>query len=296
MAYDTSLFADLDLARRLEGMHARRAALYAEASQRLRPQTASAVEQIGGGYAIYAGVDAPVNRAYGLGLHGPFSADDLKRLERFYRERRLAPGAEVCPLADASLVERLGDAGYCLEGFFSVLVRATVGCEAQPGSCEAQPGSCGASPTGCAGQAPAGDGVRVTEIRPEQAELWLETVAQGFADEEPAPEAMRTIIAPNLHSASALHFLAWIGDEPAGGGAIVMHAGVAELCSDSTRVAFRRRGVQAALLGARLAATAAGGCDLALVLTEPGSASQRNVERAGFRLAYTKAVVRLAGY
>jgi hypothetical protein len=30
---------------------------------------------------------------------------------------------------------------------------------------------------------------------------------------------------------------------------------------------------------------------LALVVTAPGEESQRNVERAGFRLAYTKVVV-----
>jgi hypothetical protein len=30
------------------------------------------------------------------------------------------------------------------------------------------------------------------------------------------------------------------------------------------------------------------GCDLATADTEPGSASQRNYEKCGFRLAYTK--------
>jgi hypothetical protein len=30
------------------------------------------------------------------------------------------------------------------------------------------------------------------------------------------------------------------------------------------------------------------GCDLAMVLTTPGSTSERNVQRAGFRVAYTK--------
>lgn len=35
----------------------------------------------------------------------------------------------------------------------------------------------------------------------------------------------------------------------------------------------------------------AGGCDLAMAVTEPGSAVQRNHERAGFRLAYTRAIL-----
>jgi hypothetical protein len=33
------------------------------------------------------------------------------------------------------------------------------------------------------------------------------------------------------------------------------------------------------------------GCDLAIALTEPGSASQRNYARAGFQLAYTRAIM-----
>jgi hypothetical protein len=33
------------------------------------------------------------------------------------------------------------------------------------------------------------------------------------------------------------------------------------------------------------------GCDLGMVITSPGSHSQRNVERLGFQVAYTKAVM-----
>ena len=58
-----------------------------------------------------------------------------------------------------------------------------------------------------------------------------------------------------------------------------------------TRPAFRRRGVQTALLQAQLVAAREQGCDLALTITAPGSDSQRNMERAGFRLAYTKAIL-----
>ena len=43
--------------------------------------------------------------------------------------------------------------------------------------------------------------------------------------------------------------------------------------------------------GQRLAMARDAGCDLAATNTLPGTASQRNAERAGFRVAYTKAVV-----
>jgi hypothetical protein len=56
-------------------------------------------------------------------------------------------------------------------------------------------------------------------------------------------------------------------------------------------IAHRRRGIQTALLSARLADAAAAGCDIAVVTTQPGSKSQQNVQRQGFDLLYTRAVL-----
>jgi GNAT superfamily N-acetyltransferase len=116
-------------------------------------------------------------------------------------------------------------------------------------------------------------------------------VAQGFSDSETPPEDVLEVLRPNAASAIGTCFLAWLDGQPAGGGAIYIHAGVAELGSTSTRSQFRGRGVQSALLYRRLAVASESGCDLAMVITIPGTASQRNVERIGFRLAYTKPVL-----
>ena len=64
-----------------------------------------------------------------------------------------------------------------------------------------------------------------------------------------------------------------------------------ELGGASTRLAFRRKGIQRALIDARMATARSKGCDLAMVLTEPGNDSQRNLHRAGFELAYTIVVL-----
>ncbi|HEV3511825.1 MAG TPA: hypothetical protein VGS05_08995 [Candidatus Sulfotelmatobacter sp.] len=40
-----------------------------------------------------------------------------------------------------------------------------------------------------------------------------------------------------------------------------------------------------------MAAAVAAGCEYAVVVTQGGSASQRNVERLGFRVAYSKVTV-----
>ncbi len=78
----------------------------------------------------------------------------------------------------------------------------------------------------------------------------------------------------------------------AGGGAVsTSHDGIALLCGASTLPAHRRRGVQAALLHARLAHARAAGCELAVVTTQPGSKSQQNVQRLGFELIYSRAIL-----
>ena len=67
--------------------------------------------------------------------------------------------------------------------------------------------------------------------------------------------------------------------------------GVAQLGGAATRPVHRRRGVQTALIAARLAEAARQGCDLAVVTTQPGSKSQQNVQRFGFEMMYTRAVL-----
>jgi GNAT superfamily N-acetyltransferase len=65
--------------------------------------------------------------------------------------------------------------------------------------------------------------------------------------------------------------------------------GVAHFYIDSTMPEYRGRGIQAALLRARLADARKAGFDLASVAPQPGDGSCRSVERAGFSLAYTTA-------
>ena len=65
---------------------------------------------------------------------------------------------------------------------------------------------------------------------------------------------------------------------------------IAQFTGAATLPAHRRRGVQTALLAARLAAAAAG-CDLAVITTAPGTRSQRNAQRQGFDLLYTRAIL-----
>ena len=259
---------------------------YANAQRTLRPETHSTVEAVAGGFAIYAGEGSPLNKAVGLGIHDPVKQADLEHVERFYHSRNAAPRVSVCPLADPSLVDLLKASGDRLEMFYSVLVRP-LDDESRAGiptPTLALARSAGAS-------VPAQARVQITQAKPKDADLWIRTTGQGFTGQEAPPQEDLVILSPNFYAANATCFFAWIDGQPAGGGGMYIHEGVVEFGGASTRPAFRKRGVQTALLHARIDAARKAGCELALVVTAPGEDSQRNVERAGFRLAYTKVVV-----
>ena len=76
------LFADLDLARRLELADAAKHIAYAEARAKLLGTGCCAWERIGGGYAVFAGLDNPYSRVVGLGLDGPVSERPSSRSRR----------------------------------------------------------------------------------------------------------------------------------------------------------------------------------------------------------------------
>lgn len=62
----------------------------------------------------------------------------------------------------------------------------------------------------------------------------------------------------------------------------------------STVPELRRRGLQGALLEERMRYAFDHGCDLAMMVAEAGSESQRNAERQGFQVAYTRLKWRLS--
>ena len=127
---------------------------------------------------------------------------------------------------------------------------------------------------------------------------WLEIVLDAVAhpDTEGLPwleEFPRDVLENaerDFAAAGARHYLALVDRGPAGAASMGIEDGFAQF-SAGTAPAFRRRGVQSALLAARVADATAAGCELALVTVQPGSRSQRNVQRRGFDLLYTRATL-----
>jgi GNAT superfamily N-acetyltransferase len=99
---------------------------------------------------------------------------------------------------------------------------------------------------------------------------------------------MRDIGALLVHRESSACFMAEIDGREAAAGALLVHDGVALFAGASTVPEFRRRGLQGALLAARMNYAREQGCDLAMMVAEAGSNSQRNAQRQGFLVAYTR--------
>jgi ribosomal protein S18 acetylase RimI-like enzyme len=269
-----TLHVTIDLARRVDRAEIEFCAVAGEAGA---PGGVASIEA-GGGRALFSRPGSPLNKVLGLGLAGPVSDEDLRRIETFYSSRGTAVQIELCPLAATDLAPRLAARGFIVQAFESQLGRALTG--------------------DAAAGARMPEGVRVTLATPAQDDLWVRATAEGFAAFEPPPgggpaegvlpiELMADMMSQFVHP-SIRRYLAWAGGEVAGGGAAWMHQGVLGIFGTATRPAFRRRGVQTAItLHAMRDAPAA---DLAIATTAPGSTSQRTFERLGFHVLYTRAI------
>ena len=258
------LFADTTLARRIEGAEAENARGCSTGTD----GSEAAVLDIAGGCAIFVGAESPLTQAVGLGLNGPVSPAQLDRLEYFFRSRGARISIDLCPLADPGLTAALAKRGYVVSEFNNVLVKRLSGAEIV------------LTP-------------RVRRATAEERDLWSYTVGHGFFEQrELTTEELNVGRAIFTVPAAMCYFAVADNSELAGGGAAAMRNGVATMFADSTIPRFRRLGLHRELIAARLNEALAQGCDIATASTQPGSGSQRNYERLGFEVVYTKVTLR----
>ena len=261
-------FVDKTFARRLESVEEMPQVFYARAFQKTRPEVGAAEEEVCGGHMVFAGIGSPIGRATGAGLDRPLTADHLDRIERFYRGRRAPSQVDLCPLHGPEVFELFKDRAYSIAELNNVLYRKLDADEQF---------------------SPYPEGVTIRRSPPEEAEITGAIVESAFFPDG-APEPFRGLIAPLYQMDGALAFVATIGDKPVacGTGLVIPQHKVFALCGAGTLSPFRGRGLQTALLRARMSAAAQAGCEYAVVVTQGGTTSQRNAERLGFQVAYSK--------
>lgn len=218
------------------------------------------------------------NQASGVGLDGPVEDAEVEVMVEFYVSRGVEPRVELSPFAHPSLIEALGRRGFVVREFEHVLAREL----------QADEDFEAILPFG----RPAGLELELVDKTDAAAiELAALTTLRGFYPDAEVPTAMLDACRSTLLLDSTLTFIARIDGELAAAGSLSRGSQVASLMGVSTESAFRRRGIQQALMVARLAAAREQGCVLTTIGSRPGMSTERNAIRLGFRVAYTKVIV-----
>lgn len=261
-------FSDLVLARRLERAEAQSNVDFVEARARAFPDSAAQWIDVAGAYAMFDGITSPLTQTFGLGLFDRVTDAEMERLEDFFRQRGAPVCHEVSPLADPSLLPLLNARGYQPIEFTSVTSRSIASAPSVEGA--------------------RNERIRVRTVGESEYDLWAETAARGWIESPELADFMLTLSQISAQTKNTVCFLAELSGRPIATGAMSLCGGVALLAGASTIREGRRQGAQIALLDSRLRYAAEHGCDTAMMCALPGSASQRNAERQGFRIAYTR--------
>ncbi len=235
----------------------------AEAAARLDPGSGARWERLPAATAVYFGPGHMLNQGLALGLDGPLDAAQLDRLEAVLGAPTVV---ELAAGADPSAAALLAARGYRIQAFQQVWMR-----DLDPAERFILPPE-----------------VEVRPFRPGEADLFTRTVFAGFSETDDLASVDPSGFGASTATEGTTCFLAFVDGHPAGGGTVAVSGDVAVLSGTAVLPRFRGRGLQGALIRARLAHGRDRGCVLAASATLPANASQASLLRAGFRVAYTK--------
>jgi len=259
------MFADIELARRLEQTEGFAGAAFVEARG---GESTSA--RIAGCYVMFDGVASPLTQTFALGMTEPATGSVLSEVEDFFKTRGSPVLHEVCPLAGVPLMQTLAERGYVPYEASNVLFMELAGVPERA--------ACGFT-------------VRLATNQDEDA--YSRTSAQGWSENEQMAEMIAEFARVMFKAEGFQGFLVEQDGTAVATAGLVIRSGVALFAGASTILPARGQGAQRVVLAERLQHASQAGCDLAMMVTEPGSASQRNAERSGFQIAYTRIKWRL---
>jgi hypothetical protein len=264
------LHADAGLAQRLENAELWGGRRFTEAILKLDPKIKADSISVAGGSAVFMGAGHPLTQALGIGMDGPVTPAQFRQMEEFFFSRKAAAQVVICPFSDGSLLDFIQRSNYRIDHFENALYRPLLPEDKFPVR---------------------SDSFVLERTRPEHYEeaAWLQ--ARCFFREQ-AGDFLPLSWASFLMDDS-VSYVAWVEGKMAAmtGGILLRDLKLASLFGSSTLSEYRGRGLQTAMLQARLSDAVAAGCDLAFIGAMPGSITQRNAERLGFRVAYSKVIM-----
>jgi GNAT superfamily N-acetyltransferase len=231
------------------------------------------------GWMIFGGPGSYLNKACGFGLERPLTDAELDGLVAFFAQRGVEPKVELSPFVPQALLAGLATRGFVLREFENVL--------AMPLAQAAEPRVL--LPGGWPSE------VTVERVDPtDEAALreFIEVSSSGFLPEgAPVPEVFMEAGLKVGRAPTYDCYVARVGREVVGAGGCESSDGSTGLFGTSVKRAYRRQGIQQALIATRLARARERGSHLAFIVSGPGIPTERNAARLGFGMAYTRTVL-----
>jgi len=262
------IYCDREFSQKLERTEARANVDFVETRERLFPGSGATWIEAGGTYAMFDGVDSPLTQTFGLGVFEDATVEHLDELEAFFKERDADVFHEVSPMPDQSIMSLLSERGYRPVELTSVMYQELRDFSSKAG---------------------ANSEIKTRVVEDSEADLWAQTAAAGWATvHEGLEEFMLAFGAIAARTSNGHPFIAELEDRPIAAGGFQIFDDICILAGASTVPEFRRMGAQNALLSARLRFAVDHGCELAMMCALPGSQSQKNAQKNGFNIAYTR--------
>ncbi|MBA2649066.1 MAG: GNAT family N-acetyltransferase [Legionella sp.] len=217
------------------------------------------------GAACFSGVDSYLSQVVGWGfdLKPQQYASELNKIEQFYKTvKHNRVDIEFCPYTGNDLAIFLSENGYSITELNNVCTLDLLQFDPVP---------------------LLSGGFVIRELKADEIEDWAMTIAIGF-DYPPAQEQF-------VQYAQAKNILVFgVFDKKSliAGATLALHHPMCDLAVTSTLPEYRNLGLQKKLLITRLNYAKQRGLKLAMVTTEPGSISELNGQKVGFRCAYTR--------
>lgn len=213
-----------------------------------------------------------MNRITGLGMDGPVSEETLIAIENTFLSLGLNTEINLCPHADPSTLQLLTSRGYAVVDFINNYVKILSDEDLNDVK---------------------SDGIQISRIQAgEETQQFPNWSVAGYKDSGRSEFLLHTLGRIAVQREDTTLYIATIDGKVAGSGAMAIletsKGNVAYVYLDSTIPEFRGRGVQGALLRARLKDARVRGVGLAAVQARPRNGSSRNIERVGFGVGYTR--------
>lgn len=221
--------------------------------------------EINGGVACFSGFDSFLSQVIGWGFTTTSNQfkSEIRAIEQFYKSLgHQRVDIELCPFTGNELAVFLNSRGYGIVELNNVSALHLKHYQKEESI---------------------DDEFIVREVQEHEIECWAKKVALGFGYPEAQKQFSRYARAKGVTAFAAL-----AEGQIVAGATIAAHDTVCDLGVASTLPTYRGKGLQKKLLIARLNFAKRQGLDLATVTTEPGTVSDLNVQKIGFRCAYTR--------